>query len=104
MAACKSLLAMEIPTLQTKSVRVPDPKKCTASAHLCLCTFAVAYMNRDLDMSEVKRFKDGEISVKIAKNVRGNDAFVVQVSSPNPQLFHVCTALGLLAVHWSSGL
>ena len=44
-------------------------------------------MNRDLDKAEVKKFKDGEISVRISKNVRGNDAFVVQVRVQNPHPF-----------------
>ena len=60
---------------------------CTAVLHLCVYAPAVAYVNRDLDKAEVKKFKDGEISVKISKNVRGNDAFVVQVSAQNPHPF-----------------
>jgi len=42
-------------------------------------------MNRDLDMVDVSHFKDGEISVRICKNVRGNDAFIVQVRTETPR-------------------
>jgi ribose-phosphate pyrophosphokinase len=40
------------------------------------------YLNRPLSKSEVGRFSDGEILVEIGENVRGQDAFIIQSTSP----------------------
>ncbi len=42
-----------------------------------------SYLGIELGKVEVKRFQDGEISVKIRENVRGNDIFLLQ-STCNP--------------------
>lgn len=36
------------------------------------------YLSIELSKVELKRFKDGEISVKIKENVRGHDVFIIQ--------------------------
>lgn len=36
------------------------------------------FMGREVSKSEIKKFKDGEISVKICESVRGVDVFIVQ--------------------------
>jgi ribose-phosphate pyrophosphokinase len=41
------------------------------------------YLDMDLSKIDVKRFKDGEIWVKIKENVRGHDVFIIQ-STCNP--------------------
>lgn len=38
----------------------------------------VRYMGLDLSPLEIRRFSDGEVSVKITENVRGSDVFVIQ--------------------------
>jgi ribose-phosphate pyrophosphokinase len=50
------------------------------------------YLNIDLSRAELKRFKDGEISVKIKDNVRGHDVFIVQ-STCSPTNDHVIELL-----------
>ncbi len=50
------------------------------------------YLNIELSKVELKRFKDGEISVKIKENVRGHDVFIVQ-STCNPTNDHVIELL-----------
>jgi ribose-phosphate pyrophosphokinase len=39
------------------------------------------YMNIELGKIDLKRFSDGEISVKITENVRGSDVFLIQSTS-----------------------
>lgn len=40
------------------------------------------YLNIPLCDAEIKRFSDGEISVKINENIRGKDVFVIQSTNP----------------------
>ncbi len=51
-----------------------------------------SYLNIELSKVELKRFKDGEISVKIKENVRGHDVFIIQ-STCNPTNDHVIELL-----------
>ena len=50
------------------------------------------YLNSEVSKSEQKRFKDGETSVKIKENVRGQDIFIVQ-STCNPTNDHIMELL-----------
>jgi len=50
------------------------------------------YLSIDLSKIELKRFKDGEISVKLKENVRGHDVFIVQ-STCSPTNDHVIELL-----------
>ncbi len=57
-----------------------------------ICT----YLDRPLSRAEVGRFSDGEISVEIGENVRGQDAFIIQSTSSNDflvELLIMCDAL-----------
>lgn len=40
------------------------------------------YLKRPLSKAEVTRFSDGEIQVEIGENVRGQDVFIIQSTSP----------------------
>jgi ribose-phosphate pyrophosphokinase len=40
------------------------------------------YLDIPLCSTEIKKFADGEISVKINDSIRGNDVFVIQSSCP----------------------
>ncbi|HNW27066.1 MAG TPA: ribose-phosphate pyrophosphokinase [Spirochaetota bacterium] len=51
-----------------------------------------SYLNIELSKVELKRFKDGEISVKIKENVRGHDVFIIQ-STCSPTNDHVIELL-----------
>jgi len=53
------------------------------------------YLNIELSRCELKRFMDGEISVKIKDNVRGHDVFIIQ-STCNPTNDHVIELLLLI--------
>jgi len=55
----------------------------SGSSNLGLAQEIAEYLRIDLSAIELKRFKDGEISVKIQENVRGQDVFVLQ-STCNP--------------------
>ncbi len=50
------------------------------------------YLNIELSKVELKRFKDGEISVKIKENVRGHDVFILQ-STCSPTNDHIIELL-----------
>lgn len=50
----------------------------SGSANPELAGEIASYLGTTLSMVELKRFKDGEISVKIKENVRGQDVFIIQ--------------------------
>jgi len=50
------------------------------------------YLGVELSDVELKRFSDGEISVKLKENVRGHDVFIIQ-STCNPTNFHIMELL-----------
>lgn len=50
------------------------------------------YLGIELAKVELKRFKDGEISVKLKENVRGHDVFIIQ-STCNPTNDHIIELL-----------
>jgi len=54
----------------------------SGSAHPELARKICQYLELPLSPSEVKRFPDGEIWVKLLENVRGTDVFVVQPTCP----------------------
>ena len=39
----------------------------------------VTWMNRELNGCQVGRFRDGEVSVRVLDNVRGQDVYIIQV-------------------------
>ncbi|MCL1834258.1 MAG: ribose-phosphate diphosphokinase, partial [Leptospirales bacterium] len=53
------------------------------------------YLEMDLSGIELKRFKDGEISVKIKDNVRAHDVFIIQ-STSNPSNDHIMELLFII--------
>ena len=54
----------------------------TGNCHPELARDICSYLGTELVSSEIGRFKDGEISVKIEETVRGADVFVIQPTSP----------------------
>ncbi len=50
------------------------------------------YLGFELSKIELKRFKDGEISVKLKENVRAHDVFIIQ-STSNPADEHIMELL-----------
>jgi len=54
----------------------------SGSSNLPLAEAICAYIGIDLGKSTIKPFPDGETFVKIEENVRGEDVFVVQSTSP----------------------
>lgn len=50
----------------------------SGSSNPALAEEIASYLGVSLSSIELKRFKDGEISVKIKENVRGNDVFIIQ--------------------------
>jgi ribose-phosphate pyrophosphokinase len=52
------------------------------TANLPLARRTCSYLGIELGDAEVRRFMDGEISVKINTNIRGNDVFVFQPTFP----------------------
>lgn len=54
----------------------------TGNAHRKLAEDICECLGTELVSSEVNRFKDGEISVKIEETVRGADVFVIQPTCP----------------------
>ena len=53
------------------------------------------YLGMELSGIELKRFKDGEISVKIQDNVRAHDVFIIQ-STCNPSNDHIMELLFII--------
>ena len=53
------------------------------------------YLGMELSGIELKRFKDGEISVKIKDNVRAHDVFIIQ-STCNPSNDHIMELLFII--------
>jgi ribose-phosphate pyrophosphokinase len=53
------------------------------------------YLKMELSGIELKRFKDGEISVKIKDNVRAHDVFIIQ-STCNPSNDHIMELLFII--------
>jgi len=51
-----------------------------------------SYLGVELSKIDLKRFKDGEISVKLKENVRGHDVFIIQ-STSNPTNDHIMELL-----------
>ncbi len=54
----------------------------TGNCHEKLARDICQYLGTELVSSEIGRFEDGEISVKIEETVRGADVFVIQPTSP----------------------
>ncbi|MGM0419831.1 MAG: ribose-phosphate diphosphokinase [Bacillota bacterium] len=54
----------------------------TGNCHPRLAEDICSYLGTELVSSEIGRFSDGEISVKIEETVRGADVFVIQPTSP----------------------
>lgn len=53
----------------------------SGSSNRYLAQEIAEYLGIELSETELKKFKDGEISVKIGENVRGVDTFIVQSTS-----------------------
>ncbi|NRA03100.1 MAG: ribose-phosphate pyrophosphokinase [Myxococcales bacterium] len=56
----------------------PNLRIFTGNAHPRLAQEIADYLDLELGRAEVKTFSDGEITAKLAENVRGMDAFVIQ--------------------------
>lgn len=55
----------------------------SGSANLPLAQEICTYLDTDLGKANLRKFSDGEISVKLEENVRGRDVFLIQpVSAP----------------------
>ena len=59
-----------------------DFKIFAGNSNLVLAKQICEQLQRPLGRAEVGRFSDGEIQVEIGENVRGQDAFVIQSTSP----------------------
>jgi len=62
--------------------RSGDFKIFTGNANPALAKSVCENLERPLSKAEVGRFSDGEIQVEIGENVRGQDAFIFQPTSP----------------------
>lgn len=58
-----------------------DLKIISGSSNQPLASEIASYAGIELTHTEIRRFSDGEISVKVADNVRGSDVFLVQSTS-----------------------
>jgi ribose-phosphate pyrophosphokinase len=54
----------------------------TGSANEALAKEITNYLQHPLGKSEIRRFSDGEIFVKINESIRGTDVFIVQSTNP----------------------
>src|SRR5262249_61264768 len=59
-----------------------DFKVFAGNSNLPLTRRICEHLKRPLGKAEVGRFSDGEIQVEIGENVRGQDTFIVQSTSP----------------------
>jgi ribose-phosphate pyrophosphokinase len=57
-------------------------KLITGNSNLPLARQISNYLKIPLCDAEIKRFSDGEISVKINENIRGTDVFIIQSTNP----------------------
>lgn len=64
----------------------------SGSSNFALAGAIAEYLEVELSKIELKKFKDGEISVKIEENVRAVDVFIVQ-STCNPANDHIMELL-----------
>jgi ribose-phosphate pyrophosphokinase len=67
----------------------------SGSSNLALASEIAKYLNISLADVELKKFKDGEISVKIGENIREVDLYIVQ-STCNPSNDHLMELLLLI--------
>lgn len=67
----------------------------SGSSNLALASEIARYLNISLADVELKKFKDGEISVKIGENIREVDLYIVQ-STCNPSNDHLMELLLLI--------
>jgi len=56
----------------------------SGSANIPLAEKVAKKLGKDLTKTEIKRFKDGEIYIRILENVRGCHVFVIQPIAPHP--------------------
>ena len=56
----------------------------SGNANLELAKEICSYLNIELGKALVSKFSEGEIRVKIEQNIRGNDVFIIQPTSPPP--------------------
>ena len=76
-----------------KDVMNSNPLKIfSGSSNGSLAGEIARYLGTELSGIELKRFKDGEISVKIRDNVRAHDVFIIQ-STCNPSNDHIMELL-----------
>jgi len=76
-----------------KDVMNNNPLKIfSGSSNGSLANEIARYLGTELSGIELKRFKDGEISVKIKDNVRAHDVFIIQ-STCNPSNDHIMELL-----------
>ncbi len=59
-----------------------DFKVFAGNSNVALATRICEHLKRPLSKAEVGRFSDGEIQVEIGENVRGQDTFIIQSTSP----------------------
>jgi ribose-phosphate pyrophosphokinase len=59
-----------------------DFKVFAGNSNVTLATRICEHLKRPLSKAEVGRFSDGEIQVEIGENVRGQDTFIIQSTSP----------------------
>ena len=64
------------------SQAIGDVKIFAASANQQMAAAIARYLNRDVGLSVVSRFSDGEIDMRVNETVRGADVFIVQSTSP----------------------
>ncbi len=59
-----------------------DFKVFAGNSNVALAARICEHLKRPLSKAEVGRFSDGEIQVEIGENVRGQDTFIIQSTSP----------------------
>lgn len=70
-------------------------KLISGSSNWALAAEIAKYLEMELAEIELKKFKDGEISVKIKENIREVDLFIIQ-STCNPANDHIMELLLLI--------
>ena len=75
-----------------KTVGLRSLKIFSGSSNPDLAKAIASYLGMELSKVELKRFKDGEISVKIKENVRAHDIYIVQ-STCKPTNDHIMELL-----------
>ena len=60
----------------------PSMKIFSGNSNKSLALDICKYLNQDLGKLKIKRFSDGELSIKFEENIRNEDVFIIQSTNP----------------------